>query len=48
MQITPLSKDDVDDFLKKLNRFKSCFLPHYKSYAAYVVQWLGLKRLMME
>ena len=29
-----LSKDDVDDFLKKLNRFKAAF-PHYKSYAAY-------------
>lgn len=29
-----LSKDDVDDFLKKLNRFKAAF-PHYKSYDAY-------------
>ena len=29
-----LSKDDVDDFLKKLNRFKAAF-PHYKGYAAY-------------
>ena len=29
-----LSKDDVDEFLEKLSRFKEAF-PHYKSYQAY-------------
>ena len=29
-----LSKDDVDEFLGKLTRFKIAF-PHYKSYQAY-------------
>jgi RecB family endonuclease NucS len=29
-----LSKDDVNDFLEKLSRFKQAF-PHYKNYQAY-------------
>jgi hypothetical protein len=29
-----LSKDDVDEFLEKLSRFKEAF-PHYKNYQAY-------------
>ena len=29
-----LSKDDVDEFIEKLNRFKDAF-PHYKNYQAY-------------
>jgi hypothetical protein len=29
-----LSKDDVDEFLEKLTRFKIAF-PHYKNYQAY-------------